>query len=296
MQSTIAVVMATCEGERFIAAQLASLANQTRRPDQLVVSDDCSTDATPALIAAFAANAPFPVVIQRNERRLGYTDNFISATCRTNADIVMFADQDDIWRPGKVAAVSAALEAGRDLVMGHDIALIDAHGQMLLPSYFRKLDADHLPLSLCIKGCSLAFRRALISTWGWPVPQSGVTHDLWITSLAMAAGRRGVLDQVLVDHRLHGANASGWFVRRERLHAARRALRKLIPFRGWAECDVFMECYYPLARPLRPDAIAAQVAKRPAMADPRALARFGRASRFHRHFVDFFPGARYRQV
>jgi hypothetical protein len=208
----------------------------------------------------------------------------------------MFADQDDIWRPGKVAAVSAALEAGRDLVVGHDIALIDEDGQMLLPSYFRKLDADDLPASLCIKGCSLAFRRALISAWGWPAPRSGATHDLWIASLAMAAGRRGVLDQVLVEHRLHGANASGWFVRRERLHAARRALRKLAPFRKWAECDVFMECYYPLARPLRPDAVAAVVARRPAMADARALARFGRAAGFHRDFVRFFPGARHRQV
>jgi hypothetical protein len=112
----------------------------------------------------------------------------------------------------------------------------------------------------------------------------------------MAAGRRGVLDRVLVEHRLHGANASGWFVRPERLHAARRALRELTPFRGWAERDVFLECYYPLGRPLRPDAVAAEVARRPAMADARALARFGRAARFHRGFVRYFPGASHRQV
>jgi glycosyltransferase involved in cell wall biosynthesis len=296
MQSSIAVVMATCQGERFIAAQLASLANQTRRPDRLVVSDDGSSDATPSLVEAFAANAPFPVAIHRNQRRLGYTCNFISATRRTDADIILFADQDDIWLPGKVAAVGEALETGRDLVIGHDIALIDAEGQMLVPSYFRRLDTDRLPASLCIKGCSLAFRRELISSWGWPGPRSGASHDLWIASLAMAAGRRGVLDRVLVEHRLHGANASGWFVRPERLHAARRALRELTPFRGWAERDVFLECYYPLGRPLRPDAVAAEVARRPAMADARALARFGRAARFHRGFVRYFPGASHGQV
>jgi glycosyltransferase involved in cell wall biosynthesis len=261
-----------------------------------VVSDDCSTDATPSLVEAFAANAPFPVAIHRNQRRLGYTCNFISATRRTDADIILFADQDDIWLPGKVAAVGEALETGRDLVIGHDIALIDAEGQMLVPSYFRRLDTDRLPASLCIKGCSLAFRRELISSWGWPGPRSGASHDLWIASLAMAAGRRGVLDRVLVEHRLHGANASGWFVRPERLHAARRALRELTPFRGWAERDVFLECYYPLGRPLRPDAVAAEVARRPAMADARASARFGRAARFHRGFVRYFPGASHRQV
>jgi glycosyltransferase involved in cell wall biosynthesis len=296
MTSSIAVVMATCQGERFIAAQLASLANQTRRPDHLVVSDDCSTDATPLLVEAFAATAPFPVAIHRNPTRLGYAENFISATRRTSADIILFADQDDIWLPGKVAALGAALETGRDLVIGHDIAIIDADGRILVPSYFRRLAADGLPASLCIKGCSLAFRREVIASWGWPGPGSGASHDLWIASLAMAAGRRGVLDRVLVEHRLHGANASGWFVRRERLHAARRVLRQLSPFRDWAERDVFLECYYPLARPLRPDAVGAEVARHPALADLRALAGFGRAARFHRGFMHHVPGARHRHV
>jgi glycosyltransferase involved in cell wall biosynthesis len=294
--SSIAVVMATCQGERFVAAQLASLANQTRRPDRLLVSDDGSTDATPALVEAFAAIAPFPVTLHRNQARLGSTGNFIAATRRTDAEIILFADQDDIWLPGKIAAVAAALETGPDLLVGHDIALIDADGQTLVPSYFRRLAADRLPASLCIKGCSLAFRRDLVARWGWPAPQPGASHDLWIASLAMAAGRRGVLDRVLVEHRLHGANASGWFVRRQRLHPARRALRDLTPFRAWAERDVFLECYYPLANPLGPDAVAAAVARHPAMADARALARFARSASFHRGFARFFPGARHRTV
>jgi hypothetical protein len=101
---------------------------------------------------------------------------------------------------------------------------------------------------------------------------------------------------VLVEHRLHAAQASGWFVRRARLSAARRALRAVTPFRGWAERDVFLECYYPLARPLRPEAVAAEVARCPAMADGRALARFGRAAWFHDGFLRSIPGARDRQV
>jgi glycosyltransferase involved in cell wall biosynthesis len=205
MQSSIAVVMATFQGERFIADQFASLANQTRLPDRLVVSDDCSSDATLALIEAFAASAPFPVTIHRNQSRLGYTGNFISATRQTDAGIILFADQDDIWLPGK-------------------------------------------------------------------------------------------LHQVLVQHRLHDANASGWFIHRERLHPARRALRELTPSRAWAECDVFMECYYPHARPLRPDAVAAHLAQHPDMADASSLARFARAACFHNGFTRYFPGARQRQV
>jgi glycosyltransferase involved in cell wall biosynthesis len=288
----IAVVMATWQGERFIAAQLASLAAQTRPPDRLVVADDGSADGTVAVVLAFAAAAPFPVVIHRNERRLGYAANFIAAVGRTDAAIILFADQDDIWLPGKIAAMGAALGSGRDLVIGHDIALIDADGQVLVPSYFRQLAADGLPASLCIKGCALGFRRELVARLGWPALGSGVPHDLWIATLGMAAGRRGVLDRVLVEHRLHGANASGWFVRRDRLRAARRALRAVTPFRGWAERDVFLECYYPAGRMLRPEAVAAAVARCPALADADAMARFGRAARIHGAFLRYFPGDR----
>ena len=214
MQSSIAVVMATCQGERFIAAQLASLANQTRRPDRLVVSDDCSTDATPSLVEAFAVNAPFPVAIHRNQRRLGYTCNFISATRRTDADIILFADQDDIWLPGKVAAVGEALETGRDLVIGHDIALIDAEGQMLVPSDFRRWTTSspagvalHQGLLARVSArvnFELGMARAAIRRLPRPLdrePRDG----------GRPARRAG--PGVLVEHRLHGANASGWFVR-----------------------------------------------------------------------------------
>jgi hypothetical protein len=97
-----------------------------------------------------------------------------------------------------------ALQTSQNLVIGHDIALIDARGQMLAPSYFERLDTGRLPASLCIKGCLLAFRRELISMWGWPGPRSGASHDLWIASLTLAAGRRGVLNRVLGQHRLHG--------------------------------------------------------------------------------------------
>jgi len=112
----------------------------------------------------------------------------------------------------------------------------------------------------------------------------------------MAAGRRGVLDRVLVDHRLHDANASGCFERRERMHAVRRTLRGLTPFRFWAECGASLESYFPLASPLRPEAVAAEVARSPTVADAGALACFRHAGRYHSLFLRYFSGARNRQV
>jgi len=284
--------MATYQGERFIADQLASLAAQTRLPDSLFIADDCSTDATLSVAQSFAMSASFPVAVQRNAARLGYAGNFIAAARQADGDIVCFADQDDVWHPEKLAAVGAALEGGRDLVVGHDIRLVDAAGEAILPSYFARLRADGLPASLCIKGCSLAYRRELVDAWGWPEPESGISHDLWIAALALAAGRRGVLPRALVSHRLHDANASGWFVRRENMHPVRRVLRDLAPFRRWTEIDAFLECYFPRDRLCGPSAVADRIALCPAPGDVAPLARFRRAAAFHRMFVRHYPGAR----
>jgi hypothetical protein len=56
----------------------------------------------------------------------------------------------------------------------------------------------------------MAVSRAFVDMWGWPPPGSPVSHDFWVALLATAFGQRRNLAEPLIDHRLHGANASGW--------------------------------------------------------------------------------------
>src|SRR3954467_3477295 len=72
----VSVALASYNGARFIDEQLASLAAQTRLPDELVVCDDGSTDDTLARVERFAATAPFAVRIVRNAENLGFNGNF----------------------------------------------------------------------------------------------------------------------------------------------------------------------------------------------------------------------------
>ena len=65
---TIAVVMATFNGEEWLEAQLQSISSQTRLPDRLVISDDGSTDRTLEISRRFARNAPFDVVLLEGPR------------------------------------------------------------------------------------------------------------------------------------------------------------------------------------------------------------------------------------
>jgi hypothetical protein len=56
----------------------------------------------------------------------------------------------------------------------------------------------------------MAVTRAFVDTWGWPPAESPVSHDFWVALLATAFGQRHNLAESLIDHRLHGGNASGW--------------------------------------------------------------------------------------
>ena len=86
----ISVALATYNGERWIREQLNSLTNQSLLPYELVISDDNSGDRTLDVVEQFAAAAPFPVRIARNDNRLGFADNFINALRHCTGDAVAF--------------------------------------------------------------------------------------------------------------------------------------------------------------------------------------------------------------
>src|SRR3954447_24654813 len=109
-QMRISVAMATWNGERFIAQQLQSIAEQTRPPDELVISDDGSSDDTVEVARRFARRAAFDVVIMPNEERIGYSDNFFRAMKACTGDLIALCDQDDVWHPDKLARCERPLQ------------------------------------------------------------------------------------------------------------------------------------------------------------------------------------------
>ena len=75
----LCVLMTTFNGERHIGEQLDSIARQTIVPDEIVIGDDRSTDATVERVERFArAHADIPVRLTVNPERLGLTPNFVS--------------------------------------------------------------------------------------------------------------------------------------------------------------------------------------------------------------------------
>src|SRR5215468_7332763 len=111
----ISVAICTYNGARFVREQLASIAAQTRPPDELIVCDDGSKDATVEIINSFARASGFPVQLKINEARLGSTRNFDQALGLCNGEGIAFSDQDDVWLPQKLEMLEKHLMRGAAL-------------------------------------------------------------------------------------------------------------------------------------------------------------------------------------
>ena len=73
MSAVITATIPVRNGEAFLLQTLESLARQTRKPDRVIVIDNCSTDTTPSIVKNFKE---FPVEYTRNPKDLGVVGNF----------------------------------------------------------------------------------------------------------------------------------------------------------------------------------------------------------------------------
>ena len=218
MTARISIAMATFNGAAFLAQQLDSFAAQTLLPDELVITDDGSTDATIEILEQFAKTAPFTVRVHRNAERLGYSRNFEAAIARSAGDIVFLSDQDDVWFPDKLETVAARFEAdGRIQVVFNGQIVTDGdlrHGGVTMLDNVRRLGMTSDAL---IEGCCTAFRKG----WGeilLPIPAKAeelvrsldLSHDRWLNELSILLRVRIFIEQPLQYFRRYGGNATQW--------------------------------------------------------------------------------------
>ena len=221
----LSIVICTFNGASYLQQQLDSLLAQSLLPDELVISDDGSTDATRELLRRFrdrAESAGIKVRLNENPRNLGYVENFSTGLRQASGELVFLCDQDDVWHADKLARMAAAFENAPSLLLLHsDARLVDAQGASLHCSMFEALQltaqekqAIHAGAAFevvlrrsFVTGATTALRRELIDL-ALPVG-SGWIHDEWLAAVASAAGRLDFIDAALVDYRQHGANQIG---------------------------------------------------------------------------------------
>ena len=219
---SFSVALATYNGEAHLDEQLASIAAQTHRPAEMVVSDDGSTDGTLSVLRRFARTAPFPVHVYSNERTLGYRDNFLRAARLTSFPWIAFSDQDDVWLKGKLEAVRRAIgETPGVSLVTHSADLVDADlnpSGYRLPNYRRarvRGPLENWPIQV-LTGFTLVFDRGLLD--GVPAegrprdlndPSHQLAHDQLVPFLANVFGRTAYLSETLALYRRHESAATG---------------------------------------------------------------------------------------
>ncbi len=222
MKLTFSVAMCTFNGSRFLPAQLRSIAEQTRLPDEVVICDDGSSDGSDAIGDAFAGTAPFPVRMWRNQTTFGVTANFEKAISLCESSIVVLADQDDVWYRHKLTVMENALLAADEIVaVFSDADLIDdrsqpAHRRLWESFSFSRREQKRFfggdALRVLIKhpvvtGATMAFRRNLLDRL-LPIP-AGQMHDTWLAFLLAASGRILPIAEPLMQYRRHQSQQIG---------------------------------------------------------------------------------------
>lgn len=222
---TASIAMCTYNGEHYLQAQLQSILNQTRRPDELIICDDASQDSTLEIIDSFARTAPFAVHIQKNAKNLGYVKNFEQAISLCTQDIVFLCDQDDVWEASKLSEVLACFEAEPAVGMVlHHFTNIDGHGapyiqapehygtqQLLakdLPEDMQRhsIQSFLLPQSRAWCGCMSAFRQEFTRIL-LPIFE-GKGHDDWILKLIAPLSEIRFMAKPLIQYRIHAHNTN----------------------------------------------------------------------------------------
>ena len=218
----VSVVITTHNSGAYLDQQLASILGQGRPVDEIVVSDDASTDGTRTLLEDMLSNlANTEVDLSLRDHQVGFRANVDLATQRATGDIVCFADHDDVWRHDKVELTLAALEGRSRAAVFSNGRIIDAAGtvgraDLWSRAGFGRSDqravraGDGLRVLLSkrvVTGAALACTRDLVEQ-ALPFPEAAV-HDYWIALNAASTGELIAGDEPLIDYRLHGTNTIG---------------------------------------------------------------------------------------
>ncbi|GHN00386.1 alpha-L-Rha alpha-1,3-L-rhamnosyltransferase [Cytophagales bacterium WSM2-2] len=202
----VSVCMATHNGAAFIREQIDSILGQLHDGDELVISDDNSTDETLGIIHSFNNNQ----IRLLSGRKFGSpAKNFEYALTQCGGEIIFLADQDDIWRDQKIIVMCKTLK-DCDLVVC-DCRIADEKLNTIAPSFFERNRSKKGLVKNFYKssfvGCCMAFNRKVLVK-SLPFPSGISMHDQWIGLIAQKYFTVKFIPQILVDYRRHGRNYS----------------------------------------------------------------------------------------
>ncbi len=216
----IAAVLVTHNSERWLKATLDSIANQTRKPDPIIVIDDNSTDATEKILSEYNIT-PIKATTTATETLTRIAQNFQQGIREARgADIVVLGDHDDIWHSTRVERQAEILMSNpQALMVASDGTLVgDTNtpiGGTLRTTFPVAANWNELPAEQQLKyalkhslatGGASALKPDYFAAQEIP---AGWLHDRWWSLLATV--RLGMLIETesVIDYRVQGDQQVG---------------------------------------------------------------------------------------
>jgi glycosyltransferase involved in cell wall biosynthesis len=214
--------MATYNGEKYIAEQVKSILPQLGEEDELVVSDDGSTDNTIKILESFNDkrikifnnNRPgvkIPFYLQSRVANKFYfiTKNFENALNNAKGDYIFLSDQDDIWQPKKIKTMLKFLDRDRLVISDAWVVNDDMEKQYKLNDCinYRKGFWRNITKKSHYRGCLFAFTKN-IKDFILPIPKNILTHDFWLGLISELKFSLIYVSEPLVLYRRHANVAS----------------------------------------------------------------------------------------
>lgn len=224
-KDTVAICMATYNGENFLDEQIRSILEQSDSNWMLFISDDGSTDSTPSIVKRFSENHSSKIVVVNNPCVHSASKNFMNLlrfiVDTNNFQYFMFCDQDDVWKKNKIALSREKMEnennkISEPILIHTDLEVVDSNLNRIQPSFVRmrslntyRDDLAHLLVQNNVTGCTMYFNQILAEMALSSFADSIAMHDWWLALIASSFGKIVFIDRPTILYRQHSHNVVG---------------------------------------------------------------------------------------
>jgi glycosyltransferase involved in cell wall biosynthesis len=200
----ISVALCTYNGAKYLAQQLDTLVSQTYKNIEIVVVDDCSTDNTFTILEDYASRFG-QFKIYKNDKNLGFTENFERAVKLCSGELIALSDQDDLWDHQKIELQVEALKD--NVFIYHDSEFVYEDGRPMgkkmsdLMNLYSGGDPLAFLFSNCVSGHTILMKKILLDA-ALPL-KNEYFHDWWLAYVATNIGKIDFIPHCLVKYRQH---------------------------------------------------------------------------------------------
>lgn len=220
-KSKIAILLATYNGENYLAQQIDSILNQTNNEWVLYIRDDGSVDSTLSIIKEY--NEKYSKIILLNDIKLnrGAKNSFIWLMENVESEYYMFCDQDDIWLDSKIEESYSELlllennNKNIPVLVFTDLFVVDYALNIISNSMWeftrlnRVMENKYLLISSFATGCTMIFNKSA-RLYSIKFKNKAIMHDsLLAVSVYLNNGKVKGISRSLICYRQHGKNTLG---------------------------------------------------------------------------------------